>query len=266
MENKYLMMHILDVHTAAPFKNLFMMRPDDLANITEDMKKNGYDTAHPIVVWGGHKGVVVDGHTRLQGAKDAGLLDVAVIMHGFADEDTALEYAIASQRNRRNITDGELLECIKALDNRKKIGRPAKTTSNEVISGRTSKETANLLGTSATKVEKLRAINEHATPEIRASLKKGDISINNAYNQTMNQRRMAAGKLPEYKPEDVKRERLKALEESICKIVAVRIERELNEYPEVRYSEDERQGLIDRCLPGVITALKNLPVDEKQNN
>jgi len=211
MENKYMMMHILDVRTSAPFKNLFKVFPAVLSGITEDMRKNGYDIAYPIVIWGGHNGVVVDGHTRLQAAKDAGLLEVAVITHDFEDEIEALEYAISCQRNRRNITDGEMLECLKALDEKRKVGRPEKITSNEVNSGRTSKKTAELLGTSATKVEKLRTINEHATPEIRNSLKDGKISVNSAYNQTMQHRRICESKMPEYKPEDVRRERLNTL-------------------------------------------------------
>ena len=86
MEKKYLLMHILDVHTAAPFKDLFTIKPSVLADITDSMKKNGYDEAFPLILWAGHGGVLVDGHTRLQAAKDAGVLDVAVVMHDFADE------------------------------------------------------------------------------------------------------------------------------------------------------------------------------------
>lgn len=53
-------MHILDVHTDYPFKNLFPINPTVLAAMTEDMKTHSFDMVHPIVVWGGHNGVVVD--------------------------------------------------------------------------------------------------------------------------------------------------------------------------------------------------------------
>ena len=266
METKYLLMHILDVHTAAPFKDLFIIKPSVLGDITAAMRKSGYDNAFPIVLWAGHGGIVVDGHTRLQAAKDAGLLDVAVVMHDFPDELGALEYAIACQRNRRNLTDGEMLACLAALDERKKVGRPEKTTSNEVISGRTSQKTADLLGTSATKVEKLRVINAHATPEIRDSLTKGDISVNRAYNETMQHRRAVERHIPDVSPEDVKRERLKALEESIVKIVAARIEREIHEYPEIAYKDRERRDLIARCVCGITAAMENLPLEKNDND
>ena len=265
MEKKYLLMHILDVHTAAPFKDLFTIKPSVLADITDSMKKKGYDEAFPLILWAGHGGVLVDGHTRLQAAKDAGVLDVAVVMHDFADELAALEYAIACQSHRRNLTNGEMLACLAALDERKKVGRPEKTTSNEVISGRTSKKTAELLGTSPTKVEKLRTINSHATPEIRESLTKGDISVNRAYNETMRHRRADENHIREVAPEDAKKERLKALEESIIKMVSIRIEREIREYPEIRYGEQERRELIARCVSGITAAMGNLPLEAAEN-
>lgn len=262
MENKYLMMHILDVHTEAPFCDLFKITPTVLAAITEDMKKNGFDKAHPLVLWGGHNGIVVDGHTRLQAAKDAGVLDVAVIARDFESELEALEYAIAAQRNRRNLTNGEMMVCLDALDKRMAVGRPQKTTSNEVIFGRSSRKTADLLGTSPTKVEKLRTINAHAAHPIKESLATGGISVNKAYNETMKQRRAEEKHLPEFKPEEVKRVRLENLETSIERIVSMRIEREVQEYPEVRYSPEEREELIKRTLVRVGNAMRNLPVNE----
>jgi len=39
-----------------------------LDEIAADMKANGYDFAHPIIIWAGHKVTVVDGHTRLAGS------------------------------------------------------------------------------------------------------------------------------------------------------------------------------------------------------
>ena len=158
-----------------------------------------------------------------------------------------------------------MLACLAALDERKKVGRPEKTTSNEVISGRTSKKTAELLGTSPTKVEKLRTINSHATPEIRESLTKGDISVNRAYNETMRHRRAGENHIREVAPEDAKKERLKALEESIIKMVSIRIEREIREYPEIRYGEQERRELIARCVSAITAAMENLPLEAAEN-
>ena len=265
MENKYLLMHILDVRTAEPFNSLFEIKPAILAKITDAMKRNGFDHAFPLVLWAGHDGILVDGHTRLQAARDAGLLEVAVVTHDFADEREALEYAIDSQRHRRNLSDKEMLACLEALDKRKKVGRPEKNASNEVISGKTSKRTADLLGTSPTKVEKLRTISAHATPEIRDSLARGEISVNKAYNETMRRRRTVELSDGKASPADVKKERLKAIEESIIHMAASRIEREVQEYPEIGYGEEERRELIGRCVAGVTAALENLPLESTEN-
>lgn len=89
-----------------PFRNLFPIRQTVLAEIIDDMNVNGFDFGHPIVVW---KMIVVDGHTRLKAAIAAGLETVPVICRQFNDENEALEYAIRCQRNRRNLTNGELL-------------------------------------------------------------------------------------------------------------------------------------------------------------
>ena len=257
MKSNILMMHILDVHTDAPFKDLFVIKPAVLAAMTEDMKKHGFDMVHPIVVWGGHNGVVVDGHTRLQAAKDAGVLNVPIVIKDFADELAALEYAIAAQRNRRNLTDGEIMACLSALDQRKQVGRPSKITSNKVISGRTSKQTADLLGTSATKVEKLRTIDSFATPEVKKSLIDGNISVNKAYNETMAARRENPRDLTavmQKTPAEIKDERFKVIVKSITEMVKNRLERESREYPEITYSQQEKAE-INAQLSAKITDL-----------
>ena len=176
MKSNVLMMHILDVHTDYPFKNLFPINPTVLAAMTEDMKTHGFDMVHPIVVWGGHNGVVVDGHTRLQAAKDAGVLNVPLVIKEFADEDEAIQYAIGSQRNRRNLTDSELLNCIAAIDSRFPRGGSSKTA-REVF-GNSAQKTADILGISKTKVEKLRTVNDHASSQVKDAVLNGELSVN----------------------------------------------------------------------------------------
>ena len=94
------------VNTASPFKDLFQVRPTDLANVEADMKANGYDSAHPIIIWAGHNMTVIDGHTRLTAAKKLMFPQIPAIIKTFKDEAEALEYAIKTQRNRRNLTSG----------------------------------------------------------------------------------------------------------------------------------------------------------------
>ena len=44
------------------------------------------------------------------------IAEVPVIRQEFKDEKEALEYAIHNQRDRRNLSDAELLRCIEAID------------------------------------------------------------------------------------------------------------------------------------------------------
>jgi len=122
------MMAINQIETRSPFKDLFMINSIVLQSIEDDMKKYGYDESAPIVVWE-EGNVVIDGHTRLQAAKNIGLKEVFV-QFGKFDEGTAMEYAVHNQRDRRNMTDAEILRCVEIVDKRRPVGRHPKDKEN----------------------------------------------------------------------------------------------------------------------------------------
>lgn len=255
METKYLLMHILDVHTAAPFKDLFKIQPTVLADITAAMKKNGYDNAFPLILWAGHDGILVDGHTRLQAAKDAGVLDVAVVMHDFADELEALKYAIACQRNRRNLTDAELFNCIHELDKRNPKGGRENIEASHEASGKTAQKTADLLKISRAKVERLRAVKDHGSEKTKAAVAAGEMSINKAYNETMRDRRARrVQEAPEKAPAEIRAERVAAMIGAITAKVRTLLENEVQMLPELRYTAQERRH-FDEALCSAISNL-----------
>ena len=191
-ESNLLVVPIWMLNTAEPFKDLFPVREKVLSEIIADMEANGFDAAHPIVVW---NMVVVDGHTRLRAAIAAGLKNVVIASCDFADENEALEYAINAQRHRRNLTDAELLKCLRELDQRRHVGRPKKGVAT--LYGRSSTAVAKLLGISRSKVEKLRAINDYASDEIKEAFRQGKYTINGAYQATMEPRRRRPRCLPD---------------------------------------------------------------------
>lgn len=176
------------LRTAAPFKNLFPIREDILSKIAEDMKQHGFDRAHPIAVWSGHNLTVVDGHTRLLAAIKLGFPQIPVVLKKFANEEKALEYAIDSQANRRNLTDAELMKCLSLLDRRRKAGRPR---TGDPTPGRSAERTAMLLGTSRGTVEKIRSILDHAPEEIKDAIRSGNLTIKRAYVITMEKRNIS---------------------------------------------------------------------------
>jgi hypothetical protein len=117
--------------------------------------------------------IVVDGHTRRQVAVELGI-SVSICVHAFATEEEALDYAIANQRNRRNLTDAELASLVMAVDARKQRGSCPGGHGNQHTGGKplvkasrdaftkSAETTAELAGTSPRKVEKVRAIMDYA--------------------------------------------------------------------------------------------------------
>lgn len=172
-----------ELRAEEPYKGLFPHADAMRDAIAEAMARDGFDPAFPIVT---RNGVVIDGHTRLAAARKAGLKLVYYVDRQFPDEAAALEYAIRCQRNRRNLTQDELLRCLKELDKRKREGRPAaaETTQDCAVTGRSSEATAELLGVSARKVEQLRTIEDHAPAEVKAAVASGGMSVNAAYEAT----------------------------------------------------------------------------------
>lgn len=186
-------MRVSDLKVAELFSNLFPVDGHVLEAIVEHMAENGYDPSQPIVVWG-DRGIVIDGHTRLEAARQAGIEDVSVSLKDFVDEDAALEYAIHNQRDRRNMTDADIVRCIEALDKRKRQGERTDLASSDAKlggAGKSAKKTANVVGTSERKVEKARTVLEHGDEATKQAVKSGDKSINRAYQETQQRRRLA---------------------------------------------------------------------------
>jgi hypothetical protein len=85
------------------------------------------------------------------------------------------------------------MRCVKVLDNRKKHGGDRRSdsfkTSGEVLKTDSASRTAEVIGTSKTKIDKSRFILDHADDETKQAVEKGQMSLNMAYNKTQAQRR-----------------------------------------------------------------------------
>jgi ParB family chromosome partitioning protein len=103
---------------AEPFSSLFSIKPEVIEAIKADMAVNGFDPFKPVNVWRRPDGsrILIDGYTRVKAAEDLGLLRVTAYEKAFASEDEALAYAIHTQKDRRNLSDAELLRIIELVD------------------------------------------------------------------------------------------------------------------------------------------------------
>ena len=191
------MMNPREIKTHKSFEALFPIRPELLTIIEEDMKTWEYDESQPIVLatWEGQdEPVCIDGHTRLQAAKNAGIMEVPVYEQEYSDEEAAIEHAIQLQCHRRNLTDAELFRYMEIIDERyvperNENGKFAGAPNG--AAGKSSEATAKLLGTSSRKAERMRAIMDHGDSETVDAVKNGEMSVNKGYEETQKKRKAA---------------------------------------------------------------------------
>lgn len=170
-----------EIKTMAPFNELFEIDENILNSISENIRLKGFDVSQPIVIWEG-KGIVIDGHTRLEAANRAGVVNISTCEKPFADERSALAYAIHNQRNRRNLTQAEIIRCIEKVDQRLSHGgdrrseEAQKTKASHDASKKTASKTAAIVGVSQATVERARTA--LSDPEVAQAIKAGNLSIN----------------------------------------------------------------------------------------
>lgn len=155
-------LYIDQINKAEPFMSLFSIGDGTLEAIKAAMQLNGFDRSKPVNVWKTMDGdrILVDGYTRIRAAEELGFLKVMAFEMSFKDQDEALAYAVHAQRDRRNISEPELLHLIELVD---KPQEGFKTTiapngANVARSVKTAELTAGKLGVSVRKVERVRAV------------------------------------------------------------------------------------------------------------
>ncbi len=246
-----------DIVTRAPFKNVFTIQSKLLATITDSMKAIGFDVAFPLIVWMKDKPILLDGHTRLEAALRAGILEVPVSVKEFDNEDVALAYAISLQLSRRNLSNGEMLRFVHEMDRLKQKGR--KLAHQCANLGKSARDLGETLGISARHVEQLRKIDREGSPEVKKALEAGDISVKKAYSQTIHKEDEKQDENLNLFPEEnggdpgilqddrirfTKKRRMKDIPETIGNAIEERIKREKKNYPDIRYTEKEISVLV----------------------
>jgi protein gp37/ParB-like chromosome segregation protein Spo0J len=175
-----------------PFSKIFRINPETLEEITKSMQAAGkFDSAFPIVTW---RGVVIDGHTRLEAAKRAGLDDVAVLEREFESDHDALTFSFKTQKLRRNTSQAEILVAVEFCDKLKPQGGDHTSTNGKVtaktsadVFARSSAATAASLGISQSTVERARAVMKDM--DARRTVLEGHRTINQAASAVIKQRK-----------------------------------------------------------------------------
>jgi len=177
-DSKIVMKIIHEIKIHEEISRLFSINQEVLNKISDSMKEKGYDSAEPVVI-GRIENVgefLVDGHTRLQAAKNVGLLEIPVVYMDFKNFEEAIFYTFKRQSSRRNLTAAELLNAAGHLQ--KKTIRDG--------TGRSSKILAESLGVSESTIDHAKFIKQNANKEIIEEIENGNLSINAAYTKIKN--------------------------------------------------------------------------------
>jgi ParB family chromosome partitioning protein len=161
-----------DIKLHPELSTIFSIDENLVHSIAESMREHGFDKSQPLVIWKGQD-CVVDGHTRLKSSLEAQLDEVFVVDREFDTLEDAIEYAYERQAKRRNLTQAEIYQAATRLNI--KGHHDGKGRSVELL--------ADDLGVSPSTVKHARTVAAKGSEEDIAAVKKGDMSINKAYQK-----------------------------------------------------------------------------------
>jgi 16S rRNA G966 N2-methylase RsmD len=142
----------------------------------------------PLVLW---KGYLVDGHNRYAIATEHGL-EYKTVNKEFKDSNEVKEWMILNQFGRRNLSNYQRsvlalqLEEVFSAKAKENQGKRTDIPQNSVKSIKpvdTQKEVAKVANVSHDTIAKVKKIEAVATPEVKAQLSTGELSINQAYQE-----------------------------------------------------------------------------------
>ena len=189
------------------FKNLIpALSVEEFKQLEENCLADGIREA--IITWHGY---IIDGHNRYEIATKH-KLKYESIEKSFDSEDDVKEWMIHNQFGRRNLSNYQRsvlaleLESVFSARAKEKQGQRTdiKQISAESKPIETRKELAKIANVSHDTIAKVKVIQATATPEVKAKLSTGEVSINQVYQ--------------EIKKEEKKTERLNQIEEIKIKI------------------------------------------------
>ena len=172
-------------------QNVFRIDIDVKNRIKDDMSVNGFSKAHPVHVFkweidGKEVLVLCDGYTRYTAATELGLDKIYAQVHIFKSINEAVLYSMKEQFNRRNIEDSELFKNFEILRQQEIDGRKLSAT-----------EMSERLKKSKRHIFKLQEVFAKSSKEQLKSIRNGDASINQVYNEIKKQENLKAEKQEE---------------------------------------------------------------------
>lgn len=190
------------------FKSLIPpLADEEYEQLEANLRKEG--CRDPLVTW---QGIIVDGHNRFEICNRHGIA-FEHVRKQFSDRSEAVEWIIRNQFGRRNLSAYERTKLVLRLEDaiaerakahqslsegRGQKGPQISANLNQPIETR--EELAKLAGVSHDTVAKVKKIEAKGTPELKAKLAKGEISINKASKEIAEPKPAPADDEEEEKP------------------------------------------------------------------
>jgi DNA modification methylase len=162
------------------FKKLIpALTAEEFKQLEENILKDGI--RDPLVLWNGY---LIDGHNRYQIAFKHGL-EYKTIDKEFEDESQVKEWMINNQFGRRNLSNYQrsvlALKLESVFSERAKQRMLSGNPVPKSEQGRTIEKVADVAKVGKDTIAKVKVIEAKATPEVKAQLSTGEVSINQVY-------------------------------------------------------------------------------------
>ena len=164
------------------------LNEEELKLLEESIVADGCES--PLIVW---NGVIIDGHNRYMICQKHDI-PFSIQEKNFDTREEVMLWMLRNQLGRRNLNNYQRSELAlkfeplfaHASEKRMLAGKLVDPPQNSAEgSGETRKQIAKMAGVSHDTIKKVKRLHEHADEETKSRLRRGEMTVNKAYNELM---------------------------------------------------------------------------------
>ena len=164
------------------------LNEEELKLLEESLVADGCES--PLIVW---NGVIIDGHNRYTICRKHDI-PFSIQEKNFDTREEVMLWMLRNQLGRRNLNNYQRSELAlkfeplfaHASEKRMLAGKLVDPPQNSAEgSGETRKQIAKMAGVSHDTIKKVKRLHEHADEETKSRLRRGEMTVNKAYNELM---------------------------------------------------------------------------------
>ena len=180
---------VYDLTVDPEFRDLIPpLNEEELKLLEESLAADGCES--PLIVW---NSVIIDGHNRYAICRKHDI-PFSIQEKNFDTREEVMLWMLRNQLGRRNLNNYQRSELAlkfeplfaHASEKRMLAGKLVDPPQNSAEgSGETRKQIAKMAGVSHDTIKKVKRLHEHADEETKSRLRRGEMTVNKAYNELM---------------------------------------------------------------------------------